>query len=548
MTGVSLGGLITWLWQGSALALLTALMVRGARVMFGDVTASTRYLIWWAVLVAIVVLPLVGRVSLRSTASPASGVSPLSSLSRSPSTSGTADGALGKTKVQAAGTRATPGMASATGPVLTLPPVPGRLVAVGLGGWLAFVALRLRRVAHALDHLARVRQRCQPLAPARQRRLGRWTAQQARGRRTRLAVSDEIAVPALFGLTRPMVIIPRPLLDVLTDDELDHVVLHEQAHAQRWDDWALLLQSCVSAVFGLHPAVWTTTRALGRERELACDDRVIAQGGSPRLYALSVTRVAEVALGARPPTLAPGMSATRGSLTQRVERLLGQTTTSAGGRPAILILAGAAAALVTVMALLGQLRPLASTEQPGFPQVAHRLAPEMALTTVLPGLIVTRPIPAASQPLVGATPPARRAVGSPEITISEPGRPEPVPTVQTATIRPRPETVPRTAHLRPLPSNPLTPRTEVVVPVRLTATTAGAGWAPPRPLASRPVAPSSMPPVVNIQGLPPEPGLWRQLAHAGKALGSRTSDAGQATGDVFKRFGLTIGRAFTGEP
>ena len=36
------------------------------------------------------------------------------------------------------------------------------------------------------------------------------------------------------------------------------------------------------------------TRALDHERELACDDWVIAQGGCPRVYALSVTKAAEL--------------------------------------------------------------------------------------------------------------------------------------------------------------------------------------------------------------------------------------------------------------
>jgi radical SAM superfamily enzyme YgiQ (UPF0313 family) len=266
MSMVSVAGLITWVWQGAALALLATLVIRGARMIFGEGPASTRYLIWWAVLVAIVVLPLAGRVPSWTTASPASDTAPLSGQLRASSTStlpGTADRADGHTKVEAVGVRATMGHAD---PMLTLPPVPGWLATAFLSGWLAFVALRLYRMTRAFGHLARLRRRCRPLSRARQRCLVRWTAQQARGRRTRLAVSDEIAVPALFGITRPMVVIPRPLLDTLTDDELDHVVMHEHAHAQRWDDWGLLAQSCVSAVIGCHLAVWTATKALGRDR------------------------------------------------------------------------------------------------------------------------------------------------------------------------------------------------------------------------------------------------------------------------------------------
>lgn len=528
MIGVSLAGLITWLWQGSALALLAVLMVRGIAAIRGDAAASTRYLIWWTVLAAIVVLPLAGQVSVWSTA-PAATRSPLLRVSEGSATGVAADRAMDHTL-----------------PVLTLPPVPGWLVATGLGGWLAFAGLRLCRVARAFHHLTRLRRRCRPLAPGRQRRLERWTAQQARGRRTRLAVSDDITVPALFGLTRPMVIIPRRLLDILTDDELDHVVMHEHAHAQRWDDWALLLQSCVSAIVGLHPAVWATTRALGRERELACDDRVIAQGGSPRTYALSVTKVAEVTLGALPPALAPGMSTARGALTHRIERLLGQTSATVRGRPSIFTLAATAGILVALIALLGQLPPLASTERPSLPRVARQLSPPPARPARI-ATTATQPTQAVSRLVAGATPPAQPAVDRPEAGTSEPGPPEPALTAQTL-------------RLAPIRSISLTPRAETIVPVQLSpATDGGAGWAPPRPLSSRPIAASSMTAAVNRPVVAPKPGLWRQLADGGKAIGSRTADggkamgsrtaeAGQSTGNAFKRFGLSIGRAFTGEP
>ena len=141
------------------------------------------------------------------------------------------------------------------------------------------------------------------------------------------------------------------------------------------------------------------------------------------------------------------------------------------------------------------------------------------------------------RPDVTATPPARPAAGRPEVTASEVGPSEPLPTVQTSAI---------------FRSTPLTPRaalTGAIVPVLLTDATPGAaGWTSPRPLTSRPVAPSPMTTVVNVPGLPSAPSLWRQLAEGGKTLDSKTAQAGQSTGDAFKRFGLTLGRAFTGDP
>src|SRR5688500_3045117 len=46
---------LTWLWQGLALAGLTALLLRA----LPHLNAATRHMIWWAALVAVLCIPLV---------------------------------------------------------------------------------------------------------------------------------------------------------------------------------------------------------------------------------------------------------------------------------------------------------------------------------------------------------------------------------------------------------------------------------------------------------------------------------------------------------
>jgi hypothetical protein len=63
------------------------------------------------------------------------------------------------------------------------------------------------------------------------------------------------------------------------------------AHIARRDDWANLGQLVVGAVLFYHPAVWWLSRRLAIEREVACDDHVLAQA-PPRDYALMLTEFA----------------------------------------------------------------------------------------------------------------------------------------------------------------------------------------------------------------------------------------------------------------
>ena len=538
MTGTVLEGLLTWLWQGSVLAGLASLALRGSRAG----SASTRYLVWWATLAAIVVLPLAG------------------SWVAIPAISGADTIARPETAVVFPAARS----------LVTMPSVPGWIVMLVVAGWLGVVACQLRGVARAMAQLAACRRRCRPLPPARQRALARWMAQRRRGRRTRLCVSDDLAVPAFLGLSRPTVAIPRRLLTTLTDDGLDLVVLHEHAHAQRWDDWTLLLQTVVLALVGMHPGIRLAARALDRERELACDDRVVAQGGCPRLYALSVTKVAELTLADTAPALAPGMSTARGALTRRVERLLEQTGSPAERRLSPVVLSTAVGAIACVVALFGVLPPLVSTAPRGGPVTAvHRPASDTA-PAALPVNSVSRPD--AVQPQPARVGPANRverpantirardtsATGAADAGITLAVQPAPAPALLRVT-----ETQ---AALRAPGGHALD-----ITMVPVIAGAAPTGWRPAAPpLVSRAVAPPWTTAIFETPGPPNEPSPWRRIAdggaaigsktahagtaigsktaHAGTAIGRRTAEAGKTTAGVFTRFGSAIGRAFTGGP
>jgi beta-lactamase regulating signal transducer with metallopeptidase domain len=100
-----------------------------------------------------------------------------------------------------------------------------------------------------------------------------------------LATSESLSVPAAIGFFKPMIVIPAWALRELTPAELNIILLHEFAHLRRWDAWTNLLQKIVRAVFLFHPAVWWIENRLSLEREMACDDRVLAETANPRGYA-----------------------------------------------------------------------------------------------------------------------------------------------------------------------------------------------------------------------------------------------------------------------
>jgi hypothetical protein len=90
-----------------------------------------------------------------------------------------------------------------------------------------------------------------------------------------------------------MVVFPTWALSELPPAELNAILLHELAHLRRWDDFTNLAQKIVKAIFFFHPAVWFIESRLTLEREMACDDAVLAARFSPRAYAESLVGLAE---------------------------------------------------------------------------------------------------------------------------------------------------------------------------------------------------------------------------------------------------------------
>src|SRR5439155_19981806 len=84
------------------------------------------------------------------------------------------------------------------------------------------------------------------------------------------------------------------------------------------------------ALFALHPVLRWIARRIDLEREIACDDLVVAATGQPRSYATCLTRVVELS-GCVRNSLAAAAADDRSHLARRVDVLLDRKRHSATG-------------------------------------------------------------------------------------------------------------------------------------------------------------------------------------------------------------------------
>ncbi|MHC4464024.1 MAG: M56 family metallopeptidase [Planctomycetota bacterium] len=91
--------------------------------------------------------------------------------------------------------------------------------------------------------------------------------------KTTLAVveTDRIKTPALFGFIRPRLLLPKGMLDNLTNEQLGHIFLHELAHLKRLDIPVGYLMNFFQILHWFNLLVWLAFYRARLDRELSCD-------------------------------------------------------------------------------------------------------------------------------------------------------------------------------------------------------------------------------------------------------------------------------------
>jgi beta-lactamase regulating signal transducer with metallopeptidase domain len=200
--------------------------------------------------------------------------------------------------------------------------LPMRVALVVFVAWALLTGYAVIGLLIGLARLERLKRDALPLPVEYRDSMPQWIAANKGRRPVRLCVSEAIDVPVAVGLFDAMILIPQSLLERLSPAEVEQISLHELAHLRRADDWSNCLQRLIVAALGWNPAAIFIGHQLELEREVACDDWVLASVGAVRPYAMCLTKMAETAAWPHHPMPAPGVFTTRKQISLRIERLL----------------------------------------------------------------------------------------------------------------------------------------------------------------------------------------------------------------------------------
>ena len=214
------------------------------RVLRGQ-NSGTRFAVWFLALLAIAALPFLGGIS----------------SSHAIFGAGTASGAWGSMH-----------------PAINLPAQWALFVFLI---WALGACFATARLASGLWRLGRLRRSCTPIYAADLDPALRKTLEAISAAGATVASSSSARVPAAIGFWKRTIVLPAWTLREMAVEDLNVILLHEFAHLRRGDDWTNLIQKVVRALFFFHPAVWWIESRLSVEREMACDDAVLAETFEP---------------------------------------------------------------------------------------------------------------------------------------------------------------------------------------------------------------------------------------------------------------------------
>ncbi len=112
------------------------------------------------------------------------------------------------------------------------------------------------------------------------------------------AVSSQARLePGVFGILRPVLLLPEGIEEKLTPEQLAAVIEHELCHVRHRDNLTAAVHMSVEALFWFHPLVWLIEKRMVEERERACDEEVVRGVEDSRAYAEGILNVCKLYVG-----------------------------------------------------------------------------------------------------------------------------------------------------------------------------------------------------------------------------------------------------------
>ena len=91
-----------------------------------------------------------------------------------------------------------------------------------------------------------------------------------------LMLMDDIDTPSLFGVMKPVLLMPPNILSKINTSEMKHIFLHELSHLKRNDNLISFIIVLLKGMHWFNPIIWYAFYKIHEDSEVACDAKALS--------------------------------------------------------------------------------------------------------------------------------------------------------------------------------------------------------------------------------------------------------------------------------
>lgn len=187
--------------------------------------------------------------------------------------------------------------------------------------WFIIFMAQCVKILSGLVHIQRIRHYKTSPAPAFwAERIGVLAKKLNIKKHIVLLQSAIIKVPAVVGFFKPTILVPLGLINNLSQEEVESILMHELAHIRRKDYLFNLLQCFIDIMFFFNPAILWISSLIRNERENCCDDIAINETKNKKQFIQALVSFHQYNNAA--PKYAMPFAARKPKLVDRVKRIV----------------------------------------------------------------------------------------------------------------------------------------------------------------------------------------------------------------------------------
>ncbi|MEX8546470.1 MAG: M56 family metallopeptidase [Mucilaginibacter sp.] len=149
-------------------------------------------------------------------------------------------------------------------------------------------------------------------------------------------LSNKIQVPLTIGFFKPIIVFPIALINQLSIQQTEAILLHELAHIKRADYLLNIVLNIIQSFLFFNPMIWLFSREINKYREQSCDDLVLNKTNDSIAYAQALLQIEQFRSSQL--TLALAANGKKYTLLNRIKRITNMEINNPSPQNKLLIL------------------------------------------------------------------------------------------------------------------------------------------------------------------------------------------------------------------